>query len=73
MLHLYLAAVSAVVVANVIVVIVLAAIIRRSQGRVWWLWPAPQRSLEGSGARTAKSLTSIAQATARKQREIIDA
>jgi len=38
MLHLYLAAVSAVVVANVIAIIAIATTIRRDLGRLWRLW-----------------------------------
>jgi hypothetical protein len=37
MLHLYLAAVCAVVVANVIAIIAIATTIRRGQGRFWRL------------------------------------
>ena len=39
MLHLYLAAVCAVVVANVIVVIVIATTRRPEPSRFWRLWP----------------------------------
>ena len=39
MLHLYLAAVSAVVVANVIAIIAIATTIRRDPGRFWRPWP----------------------------------
>jgi hypothetical protein len=39
MLHLYLAAVSAVVVANVITAIAIATTIRRGPSRFWRLWP----------------------------------
>jgi hypothetical protein len=39
MLHLYLAAVGAVVVANLIAVIAIATTARRGPSRFWWLWP----------------------------------
>jgi hypothetical protein len=39
MLHLYLATVSAVVVANVIAIIAIATTIRRDASRFWRLWP----------------------------------
>jgi hypothetical protein len=38
MLHLYLAAVSAVVMANVIAIIAIATTIRRDSGRLWRPW-----------------------------------
>jgi|RhiMethySRZTD1v2_1073278.scaffolds.fasta_scaffold1444787_2 hypothetical protein len=41
MLHLYFAAFGAVVAANIIVVIAMAATIKRDRSRFWplWLWP----------------------------------
>jgi hypothetical protein len=39
MLHLYLAAVSTVVVANVIIIITVLTTTRRDPGRFWRLWP----------------------------------
>jgi hypothetical protein len=39
MLHLYLAAVSAVAGANVIVMVAIATTIKRDPSRLWRLWP----------------------------------
>jgi hypothetical protein len=43
MLHLYFAAFGAVAAANVIAVIAIAAMIKRTRSRFWprWLWPPP--------------------------------